>query len=46
VEPGELAAEREYLANNIEYTRKAFGLDGLEAEDHPARGEIRCRWSA
>lgn len=40
VEPSELALEREYLATNIEFTRKAFGLEGLESRDHPARGEI------
>ena len=41
VEPSELALEREYLAQNIEFTRKAFGLEGLRVErDHPARGEI------
>jgi uncharacterized membrane protein (UPF0182 family) len=40
VEPSELAVEREYLASNIEFTRKAFGLEGLESRDHPARGEI------
>ncbi|MBT8479258.1 MAG: UPF0182 family protein, partial [Gemmatimonadetes bacterium] len=40
VEPSELALEREYLASNIEFTRKAFGLEGLQSRDHPARGEI------
>jgi uncharacterized membrane protein (UPF0182 family) len=40
VEPSELVLEREYLATNIEFTRKAFGLEGLESRDHPARGEI------
>ncbi|NNK47759.1 MAG: UPF0182 family protein, partial [Gemmatimonadetes bacterium] len=40
VEPSELALEREYLAANIEFTRKAFGLEGLQSRDHPARGEI------
>jgi len=40
VEPSELALEREYLASNIEHTRKAFGLEGLESRDHPARGTI------
>ena len=42
VEPSELALEREYLATNIEFTRKAFGLEGLESRDHPARGEINA----
>jgi len=40
VEPSELAVEREYLASNIEFTRKAFGLEGLESRDHPALGVI------
>jgi uncharacterized membrane protein (UPF0182 family) len=40
VEPSELALERKYLASNIEYTRKAFALDGMLSRDHPARGEI------
>jgi len=40
VEPSELAVERDYLANNIEYTRRAFGLEDLESDSHPARGEV------
>ncbi|NIP79513.1 MAG: UPF0182 family protein, partial [Gemmatimonadetes bacterium] len=40
VEPAELALERDYLANNIEFTRNAFGLEDMEARDHPARGAI------
>ncbi|MFQ5890844.1 MAG: UPF0182 family protein [Gemmatimonadota bacterium] len=40
VEPSELALEREYLASNIEFTRRAFGLEGLTSRDHPARGAI------
>lgn len=40
VEPSELALEREYLATNIEFTRRAFGLEDLESREHPARGEI------
>ena len=40
VEPSELALEREYLASNIEFTRKAFALDGMLSRDHPARGAI------
>ncbi|MDX1393101.1 MAG: UPF0182 family protein, partial [Gemmatimonadota bacterium] len=40
VEPSELALEREYLASNIEFTRRAFGLEDLESRDHPALGEI------
>ncbi|MFP4037386.1 MAG: UPF0182 family protein, partial [Desulfobacteraceae bacterium] len=40
VEPSELARERTYLANNIEFTRQAYGLTKLKSERHPARGEI------
>ncbi|HZD04434.1 MAG TPA: UPF0182 family protein, partial [Longimicrobiales bacterium] len=42
VEPSELALERDYLASNIEFTRRAFGLEGMETRDHPARGEIEA----
>ncbi|MGK7310664.1 MAG: UPF0182 family membrane protein [Candidatus Longimicrobiales bacterium M2_2A_002] len=40
VEPSELAREREYLANNIQYTRQAFGLDQLQSRSHPALGNV------
>ncbi len=40
VEPSELALERDYLADNIAATRRAFGLEGLQSRDHPARGAI------
>ncbi|MFP3927463.1 MAG: UPF0182 family protein [Desulfobacteraceae bacterium] len=40
VEPSELARERTYLANNIEFTREAYGLTKLKSERHPARGEV------
>ncbi|NIP83276.1 MAG: hypothetical protein GWM90_30245, partial [Gemmatimonadetes bacterium] len=40
VEPSELALEREYLANNIQYTRQAYGLDQLQSRSHPARGTV------
>ena len=40
VEPSELAREREFLANNIQYTRQAFGLDRLQSRSHPARGAV------
>ncbi|UCF21549.1 MAG: UPF0182 family protein, partial [Gemmatimonadota bacterium] len=42
VEPAELALERDYLANNIEFTRNAFGLENLESRSHPARGAIEA----
>ena len=40
VEPSELARERGYLDNNIQYTRNAFGLEDLVSKSHPARGEL------
>jgi len=40
VEPSELAREREFLANNIQYTRQAFGLDRLQSRSHPALGTV------
>jgi hypothetical protein len=42
VEPSELAREREYLANNIQYTRQAFGLDQLQSRKHPALGRVEA----
>ncbi|MGM0611106.1 MAG: UPF0182 family protein [Thermodesulfobacteriota bacterium] len=41
VEPSELARERQYIAKNIEFTRKAYGLEDIAAKSHPARGEVR-----
>jgi uncharacterized protein len=44
VEPSELARERPYLANNIEFTRQAYGLGRLKTGSHPAIGKwIRKR---
>jgi len=40
VEPSELARERPYVANNIRYTRQAFGLDRVQTRSHPARGNV------
>lgn len=40
VEPSELARERAYLENNIQYTRNAFGLEDLSSRSHPARGAV------
>jgi uncharacterized protein len=40
VEPSELAKERPYLASNIEFTRKAYGLTKLKSQSHPARGNV------
>ena len=50
VDPNELAVERPYLTRNIEATRAAFGLDGIEVQSftgeqpltrQPDRGERR-----
>jgi len=38
--PNELARERPYLLNNIELTRKAYGLDKIVEEDFPFEEEI------
>jgi uncharacterized protein len=40
VEPSELARERQFLANNIQYTRQAFGLENLQGRTHPALGRV------
>jgi uncharacterized protein len=40
VEPSELARERAFLANNIRYTRQAFGLEDLQGRTHPALGRV------
>ena len=42
VEPSELAREREYIAENIAHTRKAYGLENMVSKDHPARGEVQA----
>ncbi|HSL84693.1 MAG TPA: UPF0182 family protein [Thermoanaerobaculia bacterium] len=43
VEPSELARERPFLAQHIELTRRAYGLDRIRSRSHPARGEIDAR---
>ena len=40
VEPSELAREKEYLRDNIQHTREAFGLEELVSKDHPAKGTL------
>lgn len=42
VEPSELARERDFLANNIRYTRQAFGLDRVTTRSHPALGSVNA----
>jgi uncharacterized membrane protein (UPF0182 family) len=36
VVPNEVAAERPFIQRNIEFTRKAYGLDRIEAKEFPA----------
>jgi uncharacterized protein len=40
VKPNELVRERPYIANNIEMTRKAFGLDRFVQREFPAETTI------
>ena len=40
VEPSELAREEAYLANNIAFTRDAYGLTKIQTRNHPARGAV------
>ncbi len=41
VEPSELARERDFIASNIAFTRKAYGLEDMVGMEHPARGEVQ-----
>jgi uncharacterized protein len=43
VEPNELARERSYLANHIQMTREAYGLDRIASSSHPAVGQVDAR---
>jgi uncharacterized protein len=40
VEPSELAKEKPYLASNIDFTRRAYGLTKLQSDSHPAKGIV------
>ncbi|MFO7713021.1 UPF0182 family protein [Desulfosarcina sp.] len=40
VEPSELARETDYLANNIAFTRNAYGLTDIQSRSHPAQGKV------
>jgi uncharacterized protein len=40
VEPNELQLETPYLKNNIEFTRKAFGLDRIVEKAYPALNDL------
>ena len=47
VEPNELARERQYIEENIKFTRRAFGLDRIEevrypGEEQPTAADIRA----
>lgn len=41
VDPNELALERPYIAMNMEYTRRAYGLDGVARDFFPYRPDAR-----
>jgi len=40
VEPQEFDREREYIENNIKYTRKAYNLDRIAEESYKGTGEL------
>lgn len=40
VEPGEFNYEKEYLAHNIAFTRRAYGLDKFSTRQYPAGEEL------
>jgi uncharacterized protein len=40
VDPQEFQREREYIARNIEFTRRAFNLDTVEIQSYPAEAEL------
>ena len=40
VKPNELVRERPYIAYNIDFTRKAYGLDSVERHEFPAETTI------
>ncbi len=40
VEPNELALEREFIENNIRFTRFAYGIDEIEEFDYQLNGEL------
>ena len=42
VKPNQLARERSYIANNIEMTRKAFGLDRFVQREFPAETTVEA----
>lgn len=40
VEPNEISVETPYISNNIEFTRFAFELDGVEEKEYPVSQEF------
>ncbi|MGH7843724.1 MAG: UPF0182 family protein [Candidatus Binatia bacterium] len=40
VVPNEIAAERIFIERNIDFTRRAYGLDKVESQDFPAAEEL------
>jgi len=40
VQPNELTLETPYLKNNIEFTRKAYGLDAIQETSYPALADL------
>ncbi|HUF50291.1 MAG TPA: UPF0182 family protein [Longimicrobiales bacterium] len=46
VEPNQLARESEYIRWNLEFTRRAYGLDRIERRSQPYRRADRSVWSA
>ncbi|HET9986375.1 MAG TPA: UPF0182 family protein [Longimicrobiales bacterium] len=46
VEPNELARERPYIGWNIEYTLRAYGLDGLQRRAYAYRSAPVAEWEA
>ncbi len=43
VVPNEIDAEREFIKRNIEFTRRAYGLDKVEAQEFPAEEQLTAR---
>ncbi len=43
VQPNELSLETPYLKNNIQLTRKAFGLDNIEETYYPALSDLTAK---
>ncbi|HTU40207.1 MAG TPA: UPF0182 family protein, partial [Candidatus Aquilonibacter sp.] len=42
VKPNQLVRERPYIANNIEFTRKAYGLDRISPHEFPAETSVEA----